>query len=200
MGGQLRYGFKAEAERLSGQLRGELGLTCSDRLDCATLADHLAVPILSLATLARSGADPRSVALLLNKETVFSALTVCAGPRKLIVYNPSHPPGRRANSLAHELSHIVLDHEPTQALGLGGCRIWNDRVEAEADWLGGALLVPREGALWWFGIGGNNDDGAEFFGVSRALMRWRTNQTGVLRQLENSRRNQDTSRCLIRSE
>lgn len=56
-------------------------------------------------------------------------------------------------------------------------------MEEEADWLAGVLLVPRDGAFAWLRNGGGMDDGAEHFGVSRALFQWRGNQTGVVRQL-----------------
>jgi hypothetical protein len=183
MATRLRRGFKAEAERISLSVRAELGLTVHDRLDCHDLATQMGVPVVSLPELRRYGARPESVAQLLASDAGFSALTVCAGTRRLIVHNPHHPPGRRANSLAHELSHIILEHPPVPPLGSGGCRRWDAQLEAEADWLAGALLVPRDGALAWLRRGRNIADGARHFGVSRALFQWRVRQTGVERQL-----------------
>jgi Zn-dependent peptidase ImmA (M78 family) len=81
-----------------------------------------------------------------------------------------------------------LEHPFTPALGIGGCRDWHEDLEAEADWLAGTLLVPREGALDWMRNDGSIEDGAEHFGVSQALFRWRVNQTGVARQIEASSR------------
>ncbi len=79
---------------------------------------------------------------------MFSALTIVDGHRRLIVVNDAHALVRQASSLAHELSHVVLEHEPHRAVSEQGCRLWNDEMEKEADWLGVALLVPRDGALW----------------------------------------------------
>jgi hypothetical protein len=183
MAAGLRRGFKAEAERISLAVRTELGLAAHDRLDCLNLAAHLGIPVVSLVELRRDGASSESIDRLLTSDAGFSALTVCAGTRRLIVYNPRHPPGRRANSLAHELSHIILENPPAPALGDGGCRRWDAQLEGEADWLAGALLVPREGALAWLRRGGNQQNGAQHFGVSRALFQWRVSQTGVARQL-----------------
>lgn len=188
MTASLRRGFKGEAERLSLSVRAELGLKAGDRLDCLDLADQMGIPVISMTALGQDGAHPESISRLLAPEAGFSALTVCDGTRRLIVYNPGEPRGRRANSLAHELSHIVLEHRPAPAIGDGGCRLWDAKLEAEADWLGGALLVPREGALAWLKRGGDLNDGAEHFGVSRSLFQWRVNQTGVARQLEALRR------------
>jgi hypothetical protein len=179
----LRPGFKADAERLAESVRVELALKASQPLDCLALADHLGIEVISLRELRRHGAKDESIHTLVSAEAGFSAATVCAGTRRLVVYNPTEPPGRRANSLAHELSHVLLEHDPTPALGAGGCRHWANREEAEADWLGAALLVPREGALDWMTRDGNLERGAEHFGVSVELFRWRVNHTGVSRQL-----------------
>jgi Zn-dependent peptidase ImmA (M78 family) len=106
----------------------------------------------------------------------------------LIVYNPRHEPGRKASSLAHELAHVILEHEAAPAIGVGGCRHWDGLQEAEADWLGSALLVPRAGALAWMLESDDVEGGASNFGVSIELFRWRINHTGVLRQVEKLRR------------
>ncbi len=179
----LQRGFKSEAERTSLAVREELGCRAMDRLDCLALAACLGIPIVPLDDLASDGAPADSIRRLLTADPPFSALTVCAGTRRLIVYNPRHPSGRRANSLAHELSHVILEHPPVPPLGRGGCRLWNARYESEADWQAGALLVPREGALEWLRCGGTIHAGAAHFGVSAALFRWRVSTTGVARQL-----------------
>lgn len=179
----LRRGFKAEAERISLEIRKEIGLTAHDRLDCMILAETLGVPVIKLSALVSSGASSASVSILMRGSAKFSALTVTDGSRRLIVYNEKHPPGRRANSLAHEISHILLEHPAVPALGEGGCRYWNSVHEEEADWHAGALLVPREGALRWLYNGGTNADGAEHFGVSLPLFEWRINHSGARRQV-----------------
>lgn len=156
----------------------------TDALDCIEVCAHYGIPVFSLTQLRGLGALPESVARLMSAASGFSAVTVCRGTERLIVYNPAHPPGRRANSLAHELSHIILEHPLSPALGEGGCRRWDAALEAEADWQGATLLIPREGALNWLKNGRTLEDGAIHFGVSLALFRWRVNQTGVVKQLE----------------
>src|SRR2546428_674113 len=142
MGELLRRGFKTQAEQLAHSVRLEMGLEPIDPLDCFALASNLGVPIVSLKELLIDGADRRHVEHLFVDAVSFSAATVCRGTRRLIIYNQVHPPGRRANSLAHELSHLLLEHPPVPALGLGGCRHWDSSLEAEADWLAATLLVP----------------------------------------------------------
>lgn len=198
MSSTLRRGFKAEAERLAISTRRQLRLSVRDRLDGLELARHLGVPVLSLLDLRSDVTNSRSIDLLLSPRAGFSAVTVCSESRQLIVFNPAHPPGRRSNSLVHELSHILLRHDPAPAVDQVGCRHWDQQAESEADWLAGVLLVPREGALWWIRNGGDLRGGATHFGVSEALFRWRVNQTGVVRQIEAARRRSDPLSAEIR--
>lgn len=179
----LRRGFKAGAERFALSLRAELGLKVTDPLDSFALAGHLEIPVVSLEELRRHGASSQSISCLMARRSGFSALTICEGTRRLIVYNPRHPPTRQANSVVHEVSHVLLEHPPKPALGVGGCRYWDSRLEDEADWQAAALLVPRDGAFVWLQSGNSLMEGAGNFGVSLALFRWRVHHTGVAKQL-----------------
>ena len=180
----LRRGFKAEAERLAVAVRKELGLGPTHPVSCGDICEELGIPTITVSMLVAAGAAPQSVRCISSPEAKFSAMTVASGTKRLIVYNPQHPLGRRANSLAHEISHILLEHPLAPALGVGGCRRWDPVLEAEADWQAGALLVPRDAAFDWMRAGGSLEEGSLYFGVSLPLFRWRVNQTGVLRQLE----------------
>jgi Zn-dependent peptidase ImmA (M78 family) len=168
-------------------VRGDLGLGPLDRLDCFALAEAWGIPVLSLGELREDGASEASIRRLMSPEAGFSATTIVVGPRRLIVYNPRHETGRKASSLAHELAHVILEHEPGPAIGVGGCRNWDGVQEAEADWLGSALLVPRSGALAWMLESDDVEAGASNFGVSIELFRWRINHTGVVRQATKER-------------
>jgi Zn-dependent peptidase ImmA (M78 family) len=179
----LPRGFKAEAERLAEAIRIESGIGLFTSLDCAGICNSLGIPVIPLTDMVNLGARPESVARLVSDTARFSAVTVCAGTKRIIVYNPAHPVGRRSNSLSHELSHIFLEHPILLTLGPGGCRHWDARLEAEADWQAAALLVPRIAALRWMENGGDVEGGANYFGVSRTLFNWRVSQTGVMRQL-----------------
>jgi hypothetical protein len=186
--GELRRGFKSEAERTAELVRGELGLGLLDRLDCFALAETWGIPVVSLGELRDDGASEASIGRLMSPESGFSATTIVVGPRRLIVYNPRHGSARKASSLAHELAHVILEHEPAPALGVGGCRYWDGRQEAEADWLGAALLVPRACALAWMLSSDDVEAGARNFGVSVELFRWRIHHTGVVREAEKVKR------------
>jgi Zn-dependent peptidase ImmA (M78 family) len=180
---ELRPGFKGEAEKIAQLVRAELGLGPLDALDCFALAEAWGIPVVSLEELRADGASDGSIERLLDEDAGFSATTVVLGTKRLIVYNPRQPPGRNASSLSHELSHLILEHQAAPAIGMGGCRHWDGVQEAEADWLGATLLVPRESALEWMMQNDDLEDGARNFGVSVELFRWRVNHTGVVRQL-----------------
>ena len=148
MNAALKHGFKSYAERLALETRGEIRLEKLAPFDPRVLADHLAIPSCSLRDLAEYGVTQESIRHLQSAgRGDFSALTVVVGTYRLIVENPVHASTRRTNSLAHELSHVLLEHEPGPAFDEAGCREWRDRDEAEADWLAGVLLVPRGVAL-----------------------------------------------------
>lgn len=184
MSSTLRRGFKKEAEEISAELRSELGLNAIDPLDPFDLAAHLGIPVSPLFELLRYGADPKDLDQLVQPHVRFSALTVCRGSRRAIFFNHIHSSRRQANSISHEISHIVLEHDPGPALTDSLGRNWDPVQEDEADWLAGCLLVPRAGALAWFERGGGVDDGADHFGVSGQLFRWRVNHTGIRKQLQ----------------
>ncbi len=176
----VRRGFAAEAESLAASVRAELGLEVHDRLDPRRLADECGVPIAPITDLVAEGADPASVhQLTVVDRGCFSAGTVLAGASRLIIFNPVHADGRLANSVTHELAHLLLEHEPGPAIGPGGCRVWDQEMEDEADLLAAMLLVPRDAALACARAGLPHAIGAARFGVSADLMRWRTDHPSV---------------------
>jgi IrrE N-terminal-like domain len=179
----LPRGFKSESERISLAVRSEIELEPSDRLDPRQLADELGIPVVMLDEL-RPLAPDAVDHLLDSGASSFSAATVFRGTRRMIVANSAHPPGRQANSLAHELAHVLLEHVPGPALDELGARRWSGEYEEQADWLAGALLVPREGIMPVVcRCGRDLGVAAAHFAVSLQLMSWRYNQTGVARQL-----------------
>ena len=111
-------GFKTEAETIAIELRDEIGLSAHDRLDCTALAGHLGDRGRSVTSLADDGATAKAVECMVS-EMGFSAMTVYRGTRCKIFYNPTHAKTRTANSVAHEISHVVLEHEPGPVLREG---------------------------------------------------------------------------------
>jgi Zn-dependent peptidase ImmA (M78 family) len=184
-GASLRYGFKTEAEQIATEVRAELGLDAYERFDPRTLAAHLDIQVIDMTSLVDSGASLASVRHFqgAGKED-FSAVTIVKGYRRIIVVNDAHALVRQASSLGHELSHVLLEHEPHEAVSKHGCRRFDAVMEAEANWLGGVLLVPRVAALHVARNGIDVDEAAAYLGVSLQMMRWRLGQTGAARQAE----------------
>ncbi|MGI8875658.1 MAG: ImmA/IrrE family metallo-endopeptidase [Egibacteraceae bacterium] len=169
----LARGFKSGAERLAGQTRAELGLGPFDRLDPGLLASHLCIPVVGLGDLDWSRDDHGGADL-----DRLAAVTVALDEGAVVVVNDSHPTTRQVSSLSHELAHLLLEHPPRPVLG---ARRWEPELEAKADWLGAALLVPEEAARVC-AIGGASDaEVARRFAVSPALARWRLDATGARR-------------------
>jgi len=169
----LRLRTTDECEEIALEARAEVGLQPEDRLDPKILAEHLAIRVKPLDSY--KSTLPGSVQhLTVDARSAFSAVTVYRGRRRLIVYNPAHSSRRHVNTIAHELAHVLLEHEPTKLFDENGHRIWIPGDEAEADYLAGALLVPLSAVVPVMDqVGENLVDSAEHFGVSETLMQHR---------------------------
>lgn len=175
----LRRGFKAEANWLARDVRRSLGIEAQAPLPPTMLAEHLGVAVLPLSALAAEG--PPTLAHFLGRaeRDAFSGLTIHAGSDRLIVHNDSHRPGRQAANIAHELAHLLLHHPPHGLLGTDGERRFEATIEEEANWLGPALLISEEAALWIAEQGLSVPEAARLFGVSSAVVQFRTSAIGA---------------------
>lgn len=177
----MRRGFKAQANRTARELRSELGLGPTDPLDPWKLADFLEIPVIGLGELAQT--IPGAVRQFQQVESgAFSAATVFAGRRRMIVHNDAHSSGRQASNVTHEVAHGLLLHEPIPAFDEHGCRTWREEVEDEAQWLAGVLLITEEAAL---AVARRNipiEVAARRYGVSEKMMQYRLNLTGAYRR------------------
>ncbi len=107
-------------------------------------------------------------------------MTICDGPRRLIVYNDAHSRNRQAANIAHELSHGLM-HPPKPPLNQDGSRDYNPALE-EANWLGPALLDSEEAALLIAVRALTIGDASNLYGTSEQVVRMRLNVTGVYRR------------------
>ena len=106
-------GFKSWCENVATQQRRELGLSPIDPLDPWRLAEHLGIEVHTPSEIPRL--DPACLKILLNDDAdSWSAVTVSAGTKDVIILNSSHRGGRPASDLMHELAHILLGHEPAR--------------------------------------------------------------------------------------
>ncbi|HEU4905413.1 MAG TPA: ImmA/IrrE family metallo-endopeptidase [Solirubrobacterales bacterium] len=171
----LPEAFVDECEEIALELRGELAVDDRTRLDPRLVADHLAIDVQTIERFRRY--LPEEVTRLAEEDVEsFAAATVFRGTRCLILVNPSQSDIEQATSIAHELAHLELEHEPTWPLfdERGRRRSWCAEEEAEAEYLAGAMLAPRSGVEPVLSDCSQDPRRcAAHFGVSPSLMRQR---------------------------
>jgi Zn-dependent peptidase ImmA (M78 family) len=156
----------------------------------AQVAKGLGVRLLPATELPGVPADVLS-RLTNHHRSAWSAISLSEGDQHLIVFNPAHSKGRQSNDLMHELAHIILGHTPTfsfldpvkQLL----VRSHDRTQEEEADWLAGAVLLPRQALLYVRGRQLGAEEICRRYGISKRLLSFRLNATGVERQLARRR-------------
>jgi hypothetical protein len=186
----LRRGFKTWCENAARGYRRELRLSPVAPLDPRVLAKHLDVTIWTPVDI--PGINPKDVHhLTVVAPESWSAATLRNGDASLIIINSGHALTRQNNSLAHELGHIVLRHEPAKMYvtpdGLMMMSEYNTVHEEEANWFAGAILIPRDALLDAAARGLTDRAMADYFGVSHAVFQMRRNLTGVGIQLSRRR-------------
>lgn len=170
----MRRGFKAEAERLALSVRTGMDLTPTCRLDPVALAALHQADVVPLSALIGVSEDHRKQ-LMESDTAAFSGAVVFREDRKLVVVNDAHTPERQANTISHEIAHLLLEHPPGPAFGEFS-RTLTKEIEQEADWLAGCLLVPGVGIAATMELCGDDLGlAASQYAVSLELMRWRHN-------------------------
>jgi len=159
-------------------------------LDPHVLADHLGILVWSPSEIPGM-TNPVLKHLTVTDPESWDAVTIQTEDGTLVILNGVPEIGRQNNSLAHELSHIVLEHEPAQVFHTADGHMvmneYNATHEEEANCLAGALLVPRDALLQAIAQGKSDRAMANHFGVSLSLLRMRRNKTGIDKQLSSSR-------------
>lgn len=176
----LRAGFKAAAHRLALEVRAELGIPVFAPLDPYTLAELYGIEVHDLS-------DPHLPLAAVRHFTgpaaeSFSGALIAVGTGSVIVENHVHGIARRRATVAHEMSHVLLEHEfGVLVTADGGCRPAGKTIEQEAAELSGELLVPRDAARTAAFRGWTDSTVARYFRVSERMARWRMNITAARR-------------------
>ena len=147
-------------------------------LDVWRLAEHLDIPVIPLSGFHEAALHAERL-FLNGGQAMFSGVTVFRGSNRTIVFNDAQVVGRQASDIGHELSHGLLLHTPVAAVDGRGCRVWDRDVEAEANWLSGALLVPEEAALQIVQRGLSMPQAAAKYGVTPKMVQYRISVTGA---------------------
>jgi Zn-dependent peptidase ImmA (M78 family) len=177
-------GFKTWCENVAVSIRVELDLRKSDPLPAHRVSEHLGVRLVEPRDIV--GLSKADVSILFREDD-WSAVTVGSPGKALLVRNPSHSSGRTSSDIMHELSHLVIGHEPSRIVFSQGMEIalrsYDGGQEEEATWLAGCLLLPRYALLAIAKSGTPDEDACTRYGVSRHLLAYRKNVTGVARQI-----------------
>ena len=181
----LERGFKSWCERSALATRTELSIESHAPLAARRLAAHLGAALLKPSDL--MGLPPEILHQLTAKDPHgWSAVSFIVEDQVTIIYNDKNSSGRQSSDIMHELSHIILDHEPSQVIlsidGSIGMRSFDAKHEDEANWLGWTLLLPRPALMHCVDLGLGTAQIAVNFDVSEQLVRYRTGVTGVQRQ------------------
>lgn len=186
----LKRGFKSQCERRSAETRKQLGFAPTDPLKARQLAESIGVIVWSMEDVKGLSAEDYHQ-LAVNDSDAWSAFTLRIENRHLIVFNPSQSDERINSVCMHELSHIILGHRihDVQLTNAGHLVPGNfdKEQEGEADWLAGALLLPRPALLDIRHRGLSDYQIKEEYSVSIEMIKWRFRMTGVDYQLSNRR-------------
>jgi Zn-dependent peptidase ImmA (M78 family) len=184
----LRYGFKAQAERISAAARQALNISAIGPLDAKRYAEHVGVQILAIEELDLS--DDARRQLLEVDPTSWSGMVIRESGLIGVLVNPTHSPERQDSTMMHELSHIVLKHAPIRvdvsSAGILLVSEYSADDEDEANWLAGALLLPRDALKRYRERGWPAAKIIAHFGVSQDMYNWRIRMTGVDVQMRRS--------------
>ena len=187
----LERGFKAWAERTSLAIRRELGTTADDALCPFKLSEYLDVELWTPSQV--PGITQDILTQLLNNDPWgWSATSFQVNDKCIVIYNPTHSDGRKSSDIMHELSHHILAHQPATvilSLELVNVRMrsFDQKQEDEANCLAWALLLPREGLLRAKRRSKTVEQIADQYGVTKSLVNYRINSSGIERQVRASR-------------
>jgi hypothetical protein len=177
---------KAEIRRRAADIRKtDLGLTEYQRLCPYDLAREHGVDVHPLDGLTAVGCPEKSVNFFASERPdVWSAALVPVGTGQFIVENTAHLPARRRYNIAHEMAHVLLEHEFDRVMfsaeGRRGCaNPANKDQEWEAAELGAELLLPQAAAYAAARAGRSDDEVANLFDVSLRVASWRMDGTGA---------------------
>ena len=184
-----KRGFKSWCENTSAALRAELKLGTADPLDPRKLASHLDILVWKLEEI--PGIPAECVAVLQADSDSWSAATVCFGMRHAVILNSGHSAARMNSDFMHELSHLVLAHTAARVdVSTDGILLlssYNRAQEEEANWLSGALLLPRDALFNIRKKQLTDESSCRLYGCSQDMLTFRFRVTAVDLQLKRSR-------------
>ncbi|HUX05626.1 MAG TPA: ImmA/IrrE family metallo-endopeptidase [Acidimicrobiales bacterium] len=176
----VQRGFKTKARNLALEVRDEVGIGPHDPLDVYALAELYGLRIVDLSRLRDFGCHSESLDYFLNDGShSFSAAVLPIGRAHLIIVNDCHAPARQKSSVAHELAHVLLEHDfPGSICTDSHCRAYDSESEEQAHLLGGELLIPTVAAHRLAAYHVTDRGVAQVHGVSERFAKMRMDESG----------------------
>jgi IrrE N-terminal-like domain len=178
-------GFKGWCERVSSQQRSSLGLKDYEPLNPFDLAKKLQIIVWGANEI--PGFAPQYLHVLVRSDPdSWSAVTLNFLQHTLIILNPTHSKLRESSNISHELSHIIIGHEPARLdVSEDGFLLlsnYDKKQEEEANWLCGCLLLPREALIYIKRNKLNDEEVRTNYLVSQQMLTYRMQVSGVNEQ------------------
>lgn len=153
------------------------------------LASYLDIEVISPEIL---GIDDKGLDVLMGnmgKSSGWSALTMTnSSDKKIIIHNTRASAARQQSDLMHELAHIICNHEIVVPDGIvlpSYMRYYDKSQEAEAEYLGAALQLPRECLVWALTKGNmSKREISTNYSASLQMVNYRINTTGIRNQIK----------------
>jgi hypothetical protein len=143
----LRRGFKKEAKSLALKAREELKIEAFAPFDPYALAELYGIEAHDLSAPDLPAAAVQHFTTL--RTEVFSASLVSVGTGCIVIENHVHDSFRRRSTMAHEMAHVLLEHEFGFLLASdNGCRASSSVIEEEAAELSGGDSSGRSEDGW----------------------------------------------------
>ena len=134
-----------EMAKVAAEERGALGLNLMDPLDPYLLAEKWGIPVYPISVLADEDCPNETIEHFRTTSSKrWSAALVPLGRGRIIIENDSHQTVRRRSSVAHEMSHHLLEHVfPEGVLASDHDKLYSKAVEKQALFMSGELLAPN---------------------------------------------------------
>ncbi|EYT91815.1 hypothetical protein ThrDRAFT_02580 [Frankia casuarinae] len=178
---------------LAAEIRVEMGIGSFDRLDPYRIAEEYRVPVYPLQELGdhRGQCSEAAIAhFTVTRRTKWSAALVAAGSNRMIIENAAHEEVRRRSNLAHEISHLLLEHEFDTLLLTDDTTCFTDeKKEKEAQFLARELLISEQAAKQAAFKRLTNEEVGALYDVSSQFAQWRMSGPRVYAQRSLARQN-----------
>lgn len=168
-------------ERKGSNLRRMLNLQLLQPLDPFQLAQKMNVKVFLPSDVLNLPLEDFTHLLEVDSKGWSAGTKQLPNGEFFIIINPNHLETRKRATLMEELSHIYLDHKPSEFILHNGLafRTYKKTVENQAYWVGSSALVPKNVLEIARAKNITREYVAEKFVVSVPLVKFRENITGI---------------------